>query len=49
MSIEYRLAKVYLEKFYQQGLITLADKEALDEEMRRLYGAPQNTRINRIA
>lgn len=37
MSIEYRLAKVYLEKLYQKNLITLRDMEELDREMFRTY------------
>ena len=37
MSIQYRLAQVYLENLYQQGLITLTDKQELAEAMHRRW------------
>lgn len=49
MSVEYQLAKVYLEKLYRLGLLTYAEMEQLDKEMYRLYGMPQGSRINKIA
>lgn len=47
MSIQSRLAQAYLEKLYQQGLITLNDKQELGEEARRRW--PDSAATNKPA
>lgn len=48
MSIQYRLAKAYLEKLYNQGLISFEDMEALGRDMKKTYDRPE-TEQNKIA
>lgn len=40
MTIQYALAKAYLDKLYRQSLITYAEHEQLEGEMRRVYDKP---------
>lgn len=40
MTKHYALVKVYLDKLYRQNLITYAEHEQLDSEMRRIYDKP---------
>lgn len=48
MSIQYRLAKAYLEKLYNQGLISFDDMEALGQDMKKTFDKP-GTEQNKIA